>query len=95
MAFELRAEDIAVLRYFVHAETCENIAYELNLSEPVIKDIIYNLFHYRFIKNIKGGMLFPKDKLREAHFIATAKGLETINTSLNPDVLRDIDFTRG
>jgi len=45
----------------------------------VVKDILYHLFHHRYLKNVGGGILFHKDDLENTFFIITAKGYELLD----------------
>jgi hypothetical protein len=74
MAFEPSGEEIDVLGCFLHAESVLLATEDLQLSLPVIKDIVFHLFHHRYLKNADGSIHFNKDELENTALIVTAKG---------------------
>lgn len=78
MPFEPTKDDVDVLSCFLHAETMAAAVEDTDLDVFVIKDILYHLFHHRYLKNVDGGILFHKDDLESTSFIITAKGYELL-----------------
>ena len=78
MPFEPSKDDLDVLSCFLHAETLASAVEDTELDLFVIKDIIYQLFHHRYLKNVEGNILFHKDEIDSIQFIITAKGMELL-----------------
>jgi len=78
MPFEPTKDDLDVLSCFLHAEKLEAAMEDSELGLFVIKDIIYQLFHHRYLKNLNGGILFHKDEIESIEFIITAKGYDLL-----------------
>jgi hypothetical protein len=74
MAFEPSGEEIDVLACFLHGENVRLATEDIQLSLPVIKDIVYLLFHHRYLKNVDGSIHFNKDDIEDTPLIITAKG---------------------
>ncbi|MBS3915894.1 MAG: hypothetical protein KG003_15465 [Bacteroidetes bacterium] len=76
--YEIKADELKVLKCMVHAETLDSVITETGLSGNVVIDIVKHLRHYRYVKpvdeNGREVSMFEADKIRRVRFILTAKG---------------------
>jgi hypothetical protein len=76
---EILEAEKKVLSCLIHPELIQTVVEETGISAKVVKDIIRNLWHYRFIKavdkNNREILLVDADLLHKARFTMTAKGI--------------------
>lgn len=79
---EIGGDEILVMERMIHAEALESIIYEINLSKPVIIDIVKQLLHHRFIKALDASnqqkLTVNMDAILKVKFQLTAKGLKEL-----------------
>ena len=79
---EILADEKLVLSCLLHPETPEIVAEETKLSPFVVRYIIRNLHHHRFIKATNGPLknlsMFDADAFRSTKFQLTAKGIQAL-----------------
>ncbi len=77
---EILEAERKILSCLLHAELISSVISETGIPAKVARDIIRNLWHYRFIKavdaNGKELLLVDADQLHKARFTMTAKGLK-------------------
>jgi hypothetical protein len=80
---EIGLDELQVLDKLVHPESIEQIIAEISLPEPVVIDIVRQLFHFGFIKLYSETkpvpLSFDVDQIKITYFQLTAKGINEIN----------------
>lgn len=80
---EIGEDELLVLNTLLHPESIEQIIDEVPLSEPVVIDIVRQLFHFGYIKIYTESRPIPSsfdvDQIKVTYFQLTAKGLAEIN----------------
>jgi hypothetical protein len=81
---EILSDEKKVLSCLIHPETPQTVAEETKLSAFVVRDIVRNLHHHRYIKSINGPnrnlSMFDADAFATTKFQLTAKGLQALQT---------------
>ncbi len=79
---EVGGDEILVMERMIHAEALESILDEINLSKPVIIDIVKQLLHHRYIKALDSSnqqkLTVNMDAILKVKFQLTAKGLKEL-----------------
>jgi hypothetical protein len=80
---EIGLDELQVLDKLVHPESIEQIIVEITLPEPVVIDIVRQLFHFGYIKLYSETkpvpLSFDVDEIKTTYFQLTAKGINEIN----------------
>ncbi len=79
---EIGNDEILVMNRLIHAEKVQHLVEEIPLSQPVIIDIVRQLFHHRFIKAMDAKntqrLTINIDEILQASFQLTAKGFQEL-----------------
>jgi len=81
---EILSDEKKVLSCLIHPETPQIVVEETKLTPFVVRDIIRNLHHHRYIKATNGPnrnlSMFDADAFTTTKFQLTAKGLQALQT---------------
>ncbi len=81
---EILTDEKIVLSCLLHPETPQTVSEETRLSAFIVRDIINNLHHHRYIKAtnspLKNLSMFDADAFLNTKFQLTAKGIQALQT---------------
>jgi hypothetical protein len=84
---EIGKDELLVMNHLIHVETLQQVVEEINLSRPVVIDIVKQLLHYRYIKALdlsnNQRLTFNVDQILQTRFQLTAKGYEELEAQSN------------
>lgn len=84
---EIGKDELLVMNHLIHVETLQQVVEEINLSRPVVIDIVKQLLHYRYIKALDWSnnqrLTFNVDQILQTRFQLTAKGYEELEAQSN------------
>jgi hypothetical protein len=84
---EIGKDELLVMNHLIHVETLQQVVEEINLSRPVIIDIVKQLLHYRYVKALdlsnNQRLTFNVDQILQTRFQLTAKGYEELEAQSN------------
>ena len=84
---EIGKDELLVMSRLIHVETLQQVVEEINLSRPVIIDIVKQLLHYRYVKALdisnNQRLTFNVDQILQTRFQLTAKGYEELEAQSN------------
>ncbi len=49
---EIGKDELLVMSRLIHVETLQQVVEEIDLSRPVVIDIVKQLLHYRYVKDL-------------------------------------------
>ena len=84
---EIGKDELLVMNHLIHVETLQQVVEEINLSRPVVIDIVKQLLHYRYVKALdisnNQRLTFNVDQILQTRFQLTAKGYEELEAQSN------------
>jgi hypothetical protein len=84
---EIGKDELLVMNHLIHVETLQQVVEEIDLSRPVVIDIVKQLLHYRYIKALdlsnNQRLTFNVDQILQTRFQLTAKGYEELEAQSN------------
>jgi hypothetical protein len=84
---EIGEDELLVMNRLIHVETLQQVVEEINLSRPVVIDIVKQLLHYRYVKTLdlsnNQRLTFNVDQILQTRFQLTAKGYEVLEAKSN------------
>jgi hypothetical protein len=84
---EIGKDELLVMSRLIHVETLQQVVEEINLSRPVVIDIVKQLLHYRYVKALdisnNQRLTFNVDQILQTRFQLTAKGYEELEAQSN------------
>jgi hypothetical protein len=84
---EIGKDELLVMSRLIHVETLQQIVEEIELSRPVVVDIVKQLLHYRYVKAVdlsnNQRLTFNVDQILQTRFQLTAKGYEELEAQSN------------
>lgn len=84
---EIGKDELLVMNHLIHVETLQQVVEEIDLSRPVVIDIVKQLLHYRYIKALdlsnNQRLTFNIDQILQTRFQLTAKGYEELEAQSN------------
>lgn len=79
---EIGDDEIQIMNRLIHAEKVQYLVEEISIPQPVLIDIIRQLFHYRFIKAVDSKnaqrLTINVDEILQTTFQLTAKGFQEV-----------------
>jgi|694.fasta_scaffold51267_5 hypothetical protein len=84
---EIGKDELLVMSRLIHVETLQQVVEEIDLSRPVVIDIVKQLLHYRYVKALdlsnNQRLTFNVDQILQTRFQLTAKGYEELEAQSN------------
>ena len=84
---EIGKDELLVMNHLIHVETLQQVVEEIDLSRPVVIDIVKQLLHYRYIKALdlsnNQRLTFNVDQILQTRVQLTAKGYEELEAQSN------------
>ena len=79
---EIGDDEIQVMNRLIHAEKVQHLVEEISFPQPVVIDIVRQLFHYRYIKAVDAKnaqrLTINVDEILQTSFQLTAKGFNEL-----------------
>jgi hypothetical protein len=84
---EIGKDELLVMSRLIHVETLKQVVEEIDLSRPVVIDLVKQLLHYRYVKALdlsnNQRLTFNVDQILQTRFQLTAKGYEELEAQSN------------
>jgi len=79
---EIGDDEIQVMNRLIHAEKVQHLVEEISFPQPVVIDIVRQLFHHRYIKAVDARntqrLTINVDEILQTSFQLTAKGFNEL-----------------